>query len=366
MDKFDVVVIGAGVIGLAIAAELSQLYPNVLLIEKNTLFGEETSSRNSEVIHGGLYYPHNSLKAKLCVSGKELLYQYCKDFKVPLNNIGKILVATGNQEQEKLDAIVKQSQKNGVDDLTYLTNTQLTRLEPNVSADSAVLSPSTGIVDSHQLMLSLLGLFEKRGGTYVTQTQFLAAQPGTDGFTIKLNSQVQELSISADILINAAGLEAQAVASSIVGIKTNVVPRLYLCKGCYFNYSGKAPFSRLIYPMPNQFGLGIHATLDLAGQVRFGPDVEYLEQQDFDVQLSKRGIFYHAIKSYFPDAEIDRLTPAYAGIRPKLQAPDSNFEDFYIQSADDHGIQGLINLYGIESPGLTASLAIAKYVKKLL
>ena len=267
MDKFDVVVIGAGVIGIAIAAELSQLYPNVLLIEKNAFLGEETSSRNSEVIHGGLYYPSSSLKAQLCVTGKELLYKYCRDFNVPVNNIGKILVATGDQEQEKLDAIVNQSQKNGVDDLTWVTNKRLKQLEPNVSADSAVLSPSTGIVDSHQLMLSLLGLFEKRGGIYVTQTQFLAAQPCSNGFTVKLNSQGQELSITSEQIVNAAGLEAQSVASAINGINASTIPRLYLCKGCYFSYSGKAPFSRLIYPMPNQFGLGIHATLDLAGQV---------------------------------------------------------------------------------------------------
>ena len=366
MDKFEVIIVGAGVVGLAIAFEASKRFSNVLLVEQHAQFGEETSSRNSEVIHAGIYYPQGSLKADLCVEGKELLYRFCQDYHVPYKQLGKLLLAHGEQEQEKLQALVQQAYKNGVDDLTPLTLKELRSREPNVSAKAAVLSPSTGIIDSHHLMLTLLGLFERNGGTYVGQTQFISAQKAQDGFVVQLQSMGDPIAIACERMVNTAGLHAQSVAKQIEGVIKESIPLLNLCKGSYFHYSGKAPFNHLVYPMPSQFGLGIHATLDLAGQVKFGPDTEFVNALDYRVDSEKLNVFVEAISRYFPTIDCSKLHPAYAGIRPKLQSPTSTFEDFVIQGVDQHNVKGLVSLFGIESPGLTSSLAIAKRVVAML
>lgn len=366
MDNVEVLIVGAGVIGLAIAAKLSQQFDEVLLIDKNASFGEETSSRNSEVIHAGIYYPQNSLKAKLCVQGKAMLYQYCQARHIPVKKIGKLLVANGREEELFLKKTLISAKKNGVDDLTWIDHAMLKKLEPKLHATAALHSPSTGIIDSHTYMQSLLADAENNDAMFVAQTTMMSAKPNKNGFNVSLDSQGEILSIQCKYLINCAGLHSEMVANNIKGLDKLHIPKLHWCRGHYFSYQGKSPFTHLIYPIPRNNGLGIHATIDMGGQLKFGPDTQYIAQLDYNFPENIEKEFLKQISQYFPTLTKDKLQPAYAGIRPKLQAAEDPFKDFVIQTSQIHHLKGLINLFGIESPGLTASLAIAEYVTEKL
>jgi len=366
MEKVDAIIIGAGVVGLAIAAKMSRTLASVLLIDKNPSFGEETSSRNSEVIHAGIYYPQNSLKAKLCVEGKELLYHYCQSRKIPHQRLGKLLVAHGEAEERCLKETIKQAALNGVNDLTWLTQAELKSSNPNLKASAALLSPSTGIVDVHSYMQSLLAEFEENNGQFVAQTAFVGAQANNKGFDTRLNSQGEIMQINCDYLINSGGLHSTDIANNIRGLAKTYIPKLNYCRGHYFSYQGKSPFTQLIYPVPEAHGLGIHASLDMGGQLKFGPDTQYIDTIDYQVSAQLKEKFVEAIQRYYPTIDPERLQPAYSGIRPKLEGPNDSFKDFVIQGANEHEIKGLVNLFGIDSPGLTSSLAIAEYVKSTI
>lgn len=363
LDHFDSCVVGAGVIGLAIAHKLSACGYSVLVIDKEPWFGSETSSRNSEVIHAGIYYPTGSLKARLCVEGKHQLYAYCKQYGIAHHNIGKVIVASGDQS-DQLAALQKKAADNGVDDLQWLDQSQLRAWEPEVAGSEALFSPSTGIIDSHHLMTTLLGQMENAGGLLSLQTEFLGAEPQAEGFEVRVHSVGEDYRFHCSHLINAAGLGAQSVAKRVADLPADSIPPLYFCKGSYFSYTGKCPFNRLIYPMPepNTTGLGVHATIDMGGQARFGPDTEYVDAIEYEVSEAKRPKFAEAIKRYFPGVDEQKLVPAYAGMRPKLQGPGDPAADFRIEQP----MPGLVNLFGIESPGLTASLAISEYVHALI
>ena len=355
-ERVEAVVIGAGVIGLAIARRLALSGREVVIIEAADKIGTQISSHNSEVIHAGIYYPTDSLKARLCVSGARALYAYCAENGIEHNRLGKIIVATSPGQVEKLTAIKAQAEANGVDDLTFLNRDGLTGLEPELKAEAGLLSPNTGIIDSHGLMLSYLG---------EVNAPVSSGQVIDDGIRLKIGEETPYF-LESGIVINAAGLRAQKIAQSIDGVPPGSIPPLYLAKGNYFKLQGRPPFSKLIYPVPQPGGLGIHLTLDLGGQARFGPDVEWVEKEDYSVDPARADRFYEAIRSYFPALENGALTPDYAGLRPKIAGPGEAAADFAIHGPSDHGIDGLINLFGIESPGLTASLAIAEHVEKLL
>ena len=365
----DYLVIGAGVIGLAIAKRLSDSGKECLVIEKNGAFGEETSSRNSEVIHAGIYYPQNSLKAELCVEGKTALYRYCQSRHIPHQQLGKLIVATSEDEESQLDLIEQKAINNGVTDLNWLNHQQLKSIEPNVKATSALLSPSTGIIDVHQYMLSLVGDIEDANNSIVYYAEVHQIEQTPSGWTVHLFNQGEKLSIQCRWLINAAGLHANKLAQ----MYQTDTPNLHFCRGLYFSYSAKNLFKHLIYPVPekNTVGLGIHATLDLAGQVKFGPDTHYLDSIDYtfpegSTLSDTKQQWIAAIQRYFPDIEKERLTPSYAGIRPKLSAAGEAAKDFTIEGPAQHKLNNLIHLLGIESPGLTSSLAIARYVETLI
>jgi L-2-hydroxyglutarate oxidase LhgO len=336
MDKVDCVVIGAGVIGLAVARQLARSGREVIVLEAAEGIGTVTSSRNSEVIHAGIYYRAGSLMALMCVSGKRALYRYCADHGVPHRNCGKLIVATTPKETEKLQSIRAHAEANGVDDMQLLDGEAARALEPALNCDAALLSPSTGIIDSHAYMLALRGDAEEAGAACAFHTPIERAR--------------------------AAGLSAPAVARSIEGMPIELIPSAYLAKGNYFSCSARAPFSRLIYPVPEPGGLGVHLTLDMAGQARFGPDVEWVETIDYAVDPARAERFYPAIRRYWPTLPDGALMPSYSGIRPKIVPPAVATQDFLIQGPRDHGVAGLINLFGIESPGLTSSLAIADHV----
>ncbi|CAH9065588.1 putative protein MG039 [Pseudoalteromonas holothuriae] len=363
MEQIETLVIGAGAVGLAIAATLSE-YNDVIIIEQNSRFGEHTSSRNSEVVHAGIYYPTDSLKTQLCVTGKALLYKHCQRYHVPVHKIGKVLISSNEHETAKLHTLVKQAKNNGVSDLQFLSPIELTNRAPQTKAVAGVWSPSTGIVDSHQLMLSYLNKLSEHNGHYVSNTQFISAQFDGLQFIVTLNCDGELFNIKCKTLINAAGLFAQACAQKIDALAPNYIPALQYCKGQYFSYQGRHPFKHLIYPMPEQHGLGIHATLDLAGQLKFGPDTEFISHLDYSPNIKAKTHFVNAIIKYWPQLDSERLQISYSGIRPKLQKYGS--QDFIIQDHTTHGVAGLINLFGIESPGLTASLAIAKLVTNML
>lgn len=366
MEKVDTLIIGAGVIGLAIAAKLSKKSKSLLLIDKNRYIGEETSSRNSEVIHAGIYYPQQSLKAQFCVSGKHKLYQYCRKNHIKYAQIGKFLVAQNDHEETFLEKTVALAKDNGVDDLVWRNKAQLANAEPALFARSALLSPSTGIIDVHEYMQSLHAEAESYGGLFVGQTSFIGAIKTAQGFEVQLNSQGELTTVHCQKLINCAGLHACAVAERIAEMPKNLIPTLHYCRGHYFSYQGKSPFQRLIYPIPEANGLGIHASLNVAGQLKFGPDTQYITILNYDVDESLKGKFVDAVRKYFPTLDPARLQPDYAGIRPKLQGNKDGFKDFMIQGCREHKIADLINLFGIDSPGLTSSLAIADYVEKQL
>jgi L-2-hydroxyglutarate oxidase LhgO len=365
VDSVDCLVIGAGVIGLAIARALARAGREVVVVEAENAVGEGVSSRNSEVIHAGIYYPTGLTKTRLCVEGKEMLYRFCGEYGVPHRRCGKLIVAANENEVAGLAALEARAKANGVHDLVWLTGEEARALEPELKAERALLSPSTGIVDSHALMLALWGDAEAHGAAIAFATPVVSGQVEREGLTIETGGG-EAMPLTAANVINAAGLGAQAVARTIQGVPIETIPPLHLAKGNYFSLSGRSPFSRLVYPMPAEGGLGVHLTLDLAGQARFGPDVEWVNALDYDVDPRRSESFYGAIRTYWPGLPDGALQPAYAGIRPKIARPGGSSTDFLIQTENEHGVRGLINLFGIESPGLTASLAIAQRVAELL
>ena len=365
MDSVDTVVLGAGVVGLAVARALALAGHEVLVLESAEAIGTGTSARNSEVIHAGIYYPAGSLKARLCVRGKELLYAYCAARGVAHRRCGKLIVATGEAQHDKLDALAQQAARNGVGDIERLTREQARALEPALECTAALLSPSTGIIDSHALMYALLGDAETHGAQLAVNTPAVAGRVFHDAIEIETGGEVPTV-LAARSVVNAAGLQAVATASRIEGFPRAHLPTAHLARGSYFQLAGRAPFSRLVYPLPEPGGLGVHLTLDLAGQARFGPDVEWVNVIDYRVHASRADGFYAEIRKYWPALRDGALSPAYAGIRPKISGPDEPAADFMIQGPSEHGVAGLVNLFGIESPGLTASLAIAQVVARSL
>ncbi|QKC80826.1 NAD(P)/FAD-dependent oxidoreductase [Mesorhizobium sp. NZP2077] len=367
MQTIDCVVAGAGVVGLAIARALAESGREVVVVEQADAIGTVTSSRNSEVIHAGLYYAPGSLKARLCVEGRRRLYAYCAEHTIAHKRAGKLIVASKAGQIDRLRAIEANARRCGVDDLQFLTRGEAESLEPALTCAAALLSPSTGIVDSHALMLSLRGDAEAAGASCAFLTSFAGATIEAGGIRIDTrDANGETFALEAGTFINAAGLEAQAVAGRIDGFPTDLIPRQWLARGNYFALSGRSPFSRLIYPVPVEGGLGVHLTHDLGGNARFGPDVEWIDHVDYTVDPGRSAVFYEAIRRYWPDLADGALQPAYAGIRPKLSGPGQPAADFMIQGPADHGAGRIVNLFGIESPGLTASLAIADHVVDLL
>ncbi len=364
-EQSDVVVIGAGVIGLAIARALARKGRHVLMLESHPGIGMETSSRNSEVIHAGLHYAPGSLKARTCLQGKESLYAYCQAKGVPHRRIGKLIVAVGEEQLEVLEQIRANAEACGVTDLECLDSHRLELLEPEVRAAAALWSPSTGIIDSHALMLALQGDLEAAGGQVVCHTRVTSGRVSSKGLELQFAGN-EPLSLSARTVINSAGLYAAEVARSLSGLPAGSIPAVHLVRGHYFTYSGNSPFQHLIYPLPEAGGLGIHGTLDLAGQLRFGPDTQPTEHIDYDFDENRLARFSGAIRKWFPELQEARLQPGYVGIRPRLALPGDGFRDFVVSGPADHGIPGLINLYGIESPGLTACLALADFVTAMV
>jgi L-2-hydroxyglutarate oxidase LhgO len=364
-EAVECVVIGAGVVGLAVARALALAGVEVMVLEREYGIGFETSSRNSEVVHAGIYYPKGSLKARACVEGRRRLYAYCAEHGVPHKRLGKLIVACEEAELALLEGIRQRAAANGVDDLAFVGRAELARLEPALSALGGLISPSTGIVDSHALMLAYQGEAETAGGMVVFRAPVEGGTVTDRGFELQVGGD-ETMALSCRLLINSAGLYAPSLARKIQGIPPSTIPRDYLCRGVYFTLTGKAPFSRLIYPAPEKAGLGVHLTLDLAGQARFGPDVEWIDQVDYTVDPRRGDSFYAAIRRYWPALPDGALQPGYAGIRPKIVGPGENAGDFVVQGPLEHGIPGLVNLYGIESPGLTASLALADQVCALV
>ncbi len=358
-------VIGAGVVGLAVARAMAARGREVIVLEAGEAVGIGTSSRNSEVIHAGLYYPRGSLKAELCVRGRAMLYEYCDAHGVPYNRCGKLLVATARNQLPQLAAIQQKAVENGVLDLVRVSGAEAMALEPHLHCVEAMLSPQTGIIDSHQFMLALQGDAERDGATVAFHTPVTQIDARDRCFIVETGGDAP-LRFQADCVINSAGLFANDIARRIRGLDARHVPPLYFAKGNYFSVSGRTPFDRLIYPMPNEAGLGVHLTIDMGGQAKFGPDVEWIQKIDYSVDAQRATGFYAAIRAYWPDLSDDALQPAYAGIRPKLSGPGQPAADFIIQGRAAHGVAGLVNLFGIESPGLTASLAIAEKVARML
>jgi L-2-hydroxyglutarate oxidase LhgO len=371
MMDAEITIIGAGVIGLAIAGKLSESNSNLFLIEKHPTFGQETSSRNSEVIHAGIYYTKDSLKSKLCVEGKILLYDFCRKYDVPFNNCGKLIVATTDEEISVIEGIRQTAIKNGVDDLKVLDKKQIATLEPNIFALKALYSPSTGIVDSHALMKQFESNTINNGGQIVYGSEVRGIKKIDGGYEIKLlDADKQDYSFTSGIVINSAGLTADKI-SEMVGIEDDKL-KIIFCKGEYFriNPPKNRLIKRLVYPVPHQNmeGIGIHITIDMGGGVKLGPDVQYLESNVYDYKLtpSKQEAFFISAKKFLPFLEFDDIAPEMAGIRPKTQKPGEALHDFYIEEESNRGYPGFINLIGMESPGLTSSLAIAKYVSNLI
>ncbi|SEC12630.1 L-2-hydroxyglutarate oxidase LhgO [Rhizobiales bacterium GAS188] len=360
-ETVDAVVVGAGVVGLAVARALALSGRETLILEAETMIGTGTSSRNSEVIHAGIYYPKGSLKALLCVAGRKALYAYCDAHGVPYRRCGKLIVAANDEQRQALTRILAAAQANGVDDIALISQEEASALEPALACSGALLSPSTGILDSHAFMLSLLGDAEAKGAAIAYGSKVAGGRVEASGITIAVVADGEEIELAPRLLVNCAGLAAQSVAASIVGLSATTIPELRYAKGNYFSYPGRAPFTHLIYPVPEVGGLGVHLTLDLGGQAKFGPDVEWVDRLDYTVDASRAERFYAQIRKYWPGLPDGALVPGYAGIRPKLPATDAA-ADFVIQGPKDHGVAGLINLYGIESPGLTSSLAIAEHV----
>ena len=360
-DSIDCVVIGAGVVGLAVARALALEGREVVVLEAADAIGTETSSRNSEVIHAGIYYPAGSLKARFCVEGKHFLYAYCAERGIPHRRCGKMIVATRPGQDAYLEKLRAQAIANGVDDLQLVDGAAARAIEPELACDAALLSPSTGIIDSHSLMLAYQGDAEAHGAMVAFLSPVLGGEVRNDGIDLRVGG-AEPTTLRARLVVNAAGLGAQAVAGSIAGIPAARVPPLHYAKGNYFSLAGRSPFSRLVYPVPEPGGLGVHISIDLAGQARFGPDVEWIEDIAYDVDPRRADGFYAEVRRYWPGLRDGALQPAYAGIRPKLGPAGTPAADFVVEGPEDHGVPGLVNLFGIESPGLTASPAIAACV----
>lgn len=351
-------------VGLAVARALALQGREVIVLESEASIGNHTSSRNSEVIHAGIYYPKGSLKARLCVEGRGMLYAYCAAHGVPFDNCGKVLVASSEAEIPALLSYLDQAAANGVDDLRRISLDELRELEPAVSAVAAVYSPSTGIVDSHAFMLALQGDLEAAGGAVAFLSPVLGGEVTAEGIVLRVGGS-EPMEIACTTLVNSAGLCAPQLARSIAGIPPHSVPPQYFAKGHYYTMSGRSPFRRLVYPMPGHGFLGVHVTVDLGGQARFGPDIEWIDRIDYSFNDAREALFYEAIRKYYPALADGALQPGYTGIRPKISGPGEPVADFVIQGPHEHGVPGLVNLYGIESPGLTASMAIARAVEKL-
>jgi L-2-hydroxyglutarate oxidase LhgO len=371
MKELDTLVIGAGVIGLAVARELAAAGRDVVIVEAEPVIGSGVSARNSEVIHAGIHYAPGSLKASLCVAGRQLLYDYCRMRHVPFRRTGKLIVATSPEQVERLGSIRERAHANGATELRLIDGDGARRLEPQLSCHGALLSPSTGIVDGHGLMRSLLGEAEDHGALVALGSKVLCGEATPSGIRLSVEAPSETSTLTARTVVNAAGLFAPALARRIEGLDASHVPRPYFAKGNYFTLSGPSPFLRLIYPVPEPGGLGVHLTLDLSGQARFGPDVEWLdipaaEDLNYDVDPRRADHFYAAIRQYWPAIADGALAPAYSGVRPKLVPAGTPDADFVIQGPRHHGIAGLVNLFGIESPGLTAALAIAQVVRAAL
>ena len=364
MSDVDAVIIGAGVVGLSIAKSLSESGMEVLVVEQEHRSGEGISSRNSGVIHAGMYYPKKSLKAELCVIGNRLLYEYCSLKKVGHKRIGKLIVASEAQEHKQLLQIYEQGLSNGVD-LKLLEKEQVKSLEPSVKCSLAILSPNTGIVDVPELILALEGDIQKNKGFISYKTKFIGAKKKGSNFKVELNSE-ENICIESPLLINCGGLSSDAIASSIKDLKTQFIRKVHYWKGHYFKYSGESPFKKLIYPIPKPGSLGIHFSIDLAGQPKFGPDLVKIDSINFKFEKNLKHKFLEAIKSYWPKIDESRLQPDYCGVRPKLSKKNLTNPDFYISTPSTHGVKGLYSLQGIESPGLTCALAISQYMSNLI
>jgi L-2-hydroxyglutarate oxidase LhgO len=364
-ESVDAVVVGAGVIGLAIARRLALDGREVLVLERNDAIGSETSARNSEVIHAGIYNLPRRLKTTLCVAGRAMLYRYCVEHGVPHARTGKLIVAVEPAEIPALAKLREQGELNGVDDLVWLTGDAAMALEPQLVCVAALLSPSTGIVDGHQLMLALQGEIEDSGGAVALNAPVESGELRNDGIRLTIGG-AEPMQLQARTVINAAGLGAMDLARALKGLPPQHAAPVWFAKGNYFSLTGKAPFSRLIYPIPVPGGLGTHMTLDLAGRARFGPDVEWVDGLNYAVDPRRGDSFYDDIRRYWPDLPDGALAPDYAGIRPKLGPAGSPILDFRIEGPAQHGVPGLINLFGIESPGLTSCMAIADHVAGLL
>ncbi len=361
LDQLDCVVIGAGVVGLAVARALALQGREVVVLEKAKLIGSETSSHNSEVIHAGIYYAADSLKARFCVEGRKRLYPFMEERGIEHKKCGKLIVATNAAQVAELASIKQRAERNGVDDLRLVEKAELRELEPALSAEAALLSPSTGILDSHGLMLAYQGDMEDHGGAIAFGSSVSAMEAQDAGIVLHVCGDTV-MTLKAKTVVNSAGLTAPLLAANTKGLTPAHQPTAYYAKGNYFTLAGRVPFSKLIYPVPEKAGLGVHLTLDLGGQARFGPDVEWVDAPDYAVDPARGESFYEAIRNYWPDLADGSLQPGYAGIRPKLQAPGEPAHDFRVDGPKDHGLPGLVNLFGIESPGLTSSLAIGDYV----
>lgn len=358
MEQVDAVVVGAGVVGIAVARALALAGREVIVLDAAEGIGTETSSRNSEVVHAGIYYPAGSLKARLCVAGRDALYAYCAGRGIAHRRCGKLVVATAEDQIPKLEALRAQAIANGVTDLVPMSGEEARALEPELVCVAAFLSPSTGLVDSHAFMLAMQGDAERAGASFVFHSPVTGGAVRGDGIALDVGG-AEPMTLLARTVVNSAGLHAQKLAAGIAGFPAAHVPPTYYAKGNYYQLAGRAPFSRLVYPMPNSAGLGVHITLDLAGQGRFGPDVEWTDRIEYSVDPRRADGFYAAIREYWPGLPDGALAPGYSGIRPKIVPPGSPPADFVIAGPREHGVPGIVHLFGIESPGLTASMAIA-------
>jgi len=363
-ETVDCVVVGAGVVGLAVARALALAGREVIVIEAAEAIGTETSSRNSEVIHAGIYYPKDSLMAATCVAGRRMLYAYCDAHGVPYRNCGKLIVATNEDESERLVAIKGRAEANGVEGMRLLSAAEAIAFEPNLQCTAALLSPATGIIDSHSYMLALQGDAEAQGAMFAFLSPLQRGRVTNDGIELEVGG-AEPMKLRCRLLVNSAGLYAPDLARKIAGMPSDRIPPAYYAKGNYFTLAGRSPFSRLIYPVPVPGGLGVHITVDLGGQAKFGPDVEWIPDIDYSVDPHRADKFYAAVRKYWPALKDGALQPGYAGIRPKTVPQGAPAQDFAIQGPREHGIPGLIHLFGIESPGLTASLALADRVRDI-
>jgi len=365
-DQVDTIIIGAGAVGLALARRMARAGRETVVLEAEDAIGTGISARNSEVIHAGIYYPEGSLKGRLCRPGRDMLYEFSESHGVAFKRVGKLIVATAENEAGALDALMVTAAKNGVGDLTRLSADEARDMEPELACHGAILSPSTGIIDSHAYMLALQGDAEAGGAVVALSTPFARARAEDGGgFTIQAGGR-EPMEIKCRELVNSAGLGAQDAARAIEGLAPENVPPLYFAKGNYFTLSGKSPFRRMIYPVPVEAGLGTHSSTDLAGQTKFGPDVEWVATPDYTVDPARAETFYRTIRRYWPGLADGALQPGYVGVRPKLVPEGEPRGDWAIHGPETHGVPGLVNLFGIESPGLTASLAIADYAAGLL